>query len=89
MKGVLSIFKNVNLEELIRPIGEIDVLIGFEYAGYHPVTEQSADHLLVMQNRFGKCLGGFHKLSSEKTQKTIQHVTINHLRQIKVEDFMI
>ena len=87
VKGVLSIFKNVNLEELIRPIGEIDVLIGFEYAGYHPVTEQSADHLLVMQNRFGKCLGGFHKLLSEKTQKTTQHVTINHLRQIKVEDF--
>ena len=24
---------------------------------------------------------------SEKTQKTVQHVTINHLRQIKVEDF--
>ena len=87
VKGVSSIFKNVNLEELIHPIGEIDVLIRFKYAGYHPVTEQSADHLLVMQNRLVKCLGRFHKLLSEKTQKTLQHVTINHLRQIKVESF--
>ena len=55
VKGVTCLFENVKMGELIRPVGEIDVLIGFEYAAYHPVTEQSSDHHLVMQNRFGKC----------------------------------
>ena len=55
VKGVTCLFENVKMGELTPPVGEIDILIGFEYAAYHPVTEQSSDHLLVMQNRFG-CL---------------------------------
>lgn len=34
-----------------------DVLICFEYAGYHPVWEKSIDDLLIMRYRFGVCLG--------------------------------
>ena len=32
-------------EDIGRPEGEIDVLIGFEYAGFHPVREQSSGHV--------------------------------------------
>ena len=73
---MIKLFANTKKEEISRPSGEIDVLIGFEYAGYHPVREQSSGHLLVMRNRFGKCLGGFHRSLSEGTRKLVQHVTI-------------
>ena len=87
VKGVLHLFKDVRKEDLQRPAGEINVLMGFEYAGYHPVREQAAVHLLVMHNRFGKCLGGYHDLLAEGTRKVIQHVLIHSLGIIKIEDF--
>ena len=87
VQGVIKLFIDVRKEEILRPDGEIDVLIGFEYAGYHPVREQSSGHLLVMCNRFGKCLCGYHRSLNEGTRKLVQHVTIHHIRQIKVDDF--
>ena len=40
IEGVAQLFHNVREDEIKRPYGEIDVLIGFEYAGYHPVRKQ-------------------------------------------------
>ena len=51
---VTKLFKTVKPEEINRPCGEIDVLIGFEYAGYHPVKKECNDHLLLLENRFSK-----------------------------------
>ena len=47
------------------------MLIGFEYAGYHPVQRQSVDHLVLLENRFGKCIGRKPAASDETTQKLI------------------
>lgn len=58
LDGIHRLFRNVTKEEITRPTGEVDVLIGFEYAGFHPQTEQSSEHLLLLKNRFGKCIGG-------------------------------
>ncbi|XP_068742221.1 uncharacterized protein [Montipora capricornis] len=33
--GIVQLFKNVSKEEIVRPTGAIDVLIGYEYAGFH------------------------------------------------------
>ena len=44
---VLKLFPNAKSEQLQRPAGEIDILIGFEYAGFHPTRKQSAGHLLL------------------------------------------
>ena len=53
----------VNFEELAklfpshpgkfnRPAGkEIDLLIGMQYAGYHPVRKQAVGHLLLLENQ--------------------------------------
>ena len=88
IQGVLHLFKNAKSNELKRPTGEVDVLIGYEYAGYHPVARQKSGHLLLLSNRFGKCLGGSHPLLSENTQKIIEHVNIHHIEgEITVEDF--
>ena len=34
---VIGLFQGLNAKEVKRPVGEIDVLIGFEYAGFHPI----------------------------------------------------
>ena len=57
LKDIASWF-SINENEIERPFGDVDMLIGFEYAGYHPVREQSVNHLLLLKNIFGKCIGG-------------------------------
>ena len=54
LDGIHRLFRNVTKEEITRPTGEVDVLIGFENAGFQPQTEQSSEHLLLLKNRFGK-----------------------------------
>jgi len=51
--GIVQLFKNVSKEEIVRPTGAIDLLIGYEYAGFHPEREQNSEHLLLLKNRFG------------------------------------
>ena len=47
---VVHLFKDVTLEEIRRPTGSVDVLIGYGYAGYHPIQEQKSGHLLLLRN---------------------------------------
>ena len=67
--GIHRLFRNVTKEEIPRPTGEVDVLNGFEYAGFHPQTEQSSEHLLLLKNRFGKCTGGTHPQIKETSER--------------------
>ena len=69
-----------------RPKGEIEMLVGFEYAGFHPERVQAVDHLLLMENKFGLCLGGSHPLLQEKTQLLVQEVQVFHAN-VKLEQF--
>ena len=50
VNNVVHLFKDVTLEETRRPTGSVDMLIGYEYAGYHPVKEQKSGHLLLLRN---------------------------------------
>ena len=57
---VIHLFENIVSNEIRRPAGTVDVLIGYGYAGYHPEPEQRSGHLLLLKNRFGRCLSGNH-----------------------------
>ena len=87
VENVLKLFVGLTLDEINRPSHSIDVLIGFEYAGCHPMKIESVDNLLLLENRFGKCLGGSHPLLKERTRKLLQHVSINHIKGVKINDF--
>ena len=50
--GVMCLFHAVSKTEVDRPAGNIEFLIGYEYAGFHPVRMQSSDHLLLLGNQF-------------------------------------
>ena len=87
ISGTVKLFNNINISDLQRPNGEIDILIGFEYAGYHPTRTQSNGHLLIMENIFGKCLSGSHNALSEQTVKFVTHAVIHHAKGINMESF--
>ena len=74
---VMHLFHGVHKTEVDRPTGEIDVLIGYEYAGFHPVGLQSSNHLLLLWNQFGRCLGGSNQKLNEKPQMLIQHFMVH------------
>ena len=66
--GIAKLF-NVSAEEIMRPQGgEIEVLIGLEVAGLHPMRIEAKDNLLLMQNVFGKVVSGSHMLIKSEDQ---------------------
>lgn len=77
VNGVVKLFEGVSVQNLDRPEkGEIDCLIGYEYAAFHPIRKQAAGHLLLLENRFGMIIGGMHL--TERTRKVLQHATVHH-----------
>ena len=66
------------MEQISRPIGEVELLVGYDYAGWHPTKELSNDHLLLLSNQFGKCFGGSHTSVNERTQKHVNNASVVH-----------
>ena len=88
LDGVHRQFKDVTKEEIARPTGEVDVLIGFEYAGFHPQKEQFSGHLLLLKNQFGRCIGGTHPQIKEINERhKLNSVQVFHTTSPSVEDF--
>ena len=65
---IAKLFTDVSTKDIDHPTGEIEVLIGYQYAAYHPQREQNIGHLLLLKNQFGKCIGGSHNLIRDETQ---------------------
>ena len=85
--GIVQLFKNISKEDISRPSGTIDVLIGYEYAAYHPQNEQTSGHLLLLKNRFGRCIGGTYPFIKEMTRNhMLDHINVN-TAIVRVEDF--
>ena len=76
LNGILALFSGVKEKDIQRPRGEIDVLMGLEYAGYHPVRQQANGHLLLLENQFGICIGGSHPTLRVSARKIIQRVNV-------------
>jgi len=67
-KKICGIF-GIDERLVSRPTeGEIDVLVGLQYAAYHPVPVQSHGHMILYSNRFGKVIGGCHPAMREETR---------------------
>ena len=86
VNGVVHLFDDIKEVDIQRPTDEIDVLVGYEYAGLHPVREQSVGLLIILNNQFGQFLTGTHQMLKEKTQKLVQHIVIHHIERVKLED---
>jgi len=62
------------------------VLIGYSYTGLHPEPEQKSEHLLLLKNQFGRCIGGSHPKLAESDAK-INHLCVHTVSPISIEDF--
>ena len=56
--------------------GETDILIGMQYAAFHPTRIDNRDHLLLTENRFGYAISGSHALIEKYPQKIVQHAVV-------------
>lgn len=89
LTGVVHLFKGITMTEVARPTGPVDILIGYEYAGFHPQVEKRIGHLLLLQNQFGKCLGGKHPNVQEThyPKKDLIDAQVLHVGAVNVDDF--
>jgi len=80
---IASLFKRSH-SCIQRPTsGEIDLLIGMQYAAYHPVRSQAVGHLLLYEGRFGIVTGGSHPSITEGTRidptcMKVKHADVMH-----------
>ena len=66
-RSVIHKFRGVRIKNIERPKGAIDVLVGFTYASLNPTIEHASGDLMIMGNRFGRCLAGSNKrISSQR-----------------------
>ena len=88
MSKVTDLFSNVTEEEIHRPIGEVDILIGLDYAAFHPQIIDNIEHLVLLKNQFGKCISGRHPCLKENTKRIITCAKINNfILQPTIIDF--
>ena len=87
--GVRKLLKSPKAQDVDRPKeGEIDCLLDYEYAAFHPVRIQAIGHLLLLHNRFVTVIGGKHPKLIENTKRIVQHVRIYYANvNIQMEDF--
>ncbi|XP_071944795.1 uncharacterized protein [Antedon mediterranea] len=89
VQHVVGLFSKVRFEEIKRPTGQVDLLVGYEYAGYHPIRMEAAEHLLLLENRFGKCLGGSHPTLKENTTTLVKTAAlIHHVTTCSLDSFI-
>ena len=80
ISGIMHQFEKSEAKNVTRPAsGNIDMLIGFQYAAYHPLCLEAVEHLLLMENRFGILIAGSHPNLKEKTRKLVKHATVLHV----------
>ena len=83
---IAKLFTDVSTKDIDRPTGEIEVLIGYQYAAYHPQRQQNIGHLLLLKNQFGKCIGGSHNLIRDETQlrTKFEDARVHHVNTVSI-----
>ena len=88
LNRVIQLFKDITSADVERPSGEIDLLIGYDYAALHPVRQQRSDNLLLLTNNFGKCIMGSHPKIIENTRSYIVSKLTTIVNTIQTKNIM-
>ena len=76
MKHIADVL-NVKNIILRRPqVGEIDLLIGQQYAALHPTRVKSSGHLLLMENEFGYVIAGTYPMMKTDAEVSGSFLTV-------------
>ena len=70
-----------------RPTGEVEVLVGANYMGLHPVGYETAGNMKVKRSLFGSgfVAVGYHK--SVKSDVISWDVTVSNIRNTKASNY--
>ena len=61
IRGLVKLFPKIYSDRIERPFsGNIDCLLGYNYAAFHPVPVEGVGQLLILKNKFGYVIGGSH-----------------------------
>lgn len=74
---ILHLFKHVTCKEIERKRGEVDVLIGMNFARFQPTKTQESRNLVLYENRFGKCIAGSHRMIKQTQQLIVNNVSVH------------
>ena len=77
--NILARIFGIDSSTILRPNGaEIDMLIGMQYAAYHPVRVEAKGHLLLLENQFGCVIAGSHAAITKPAKVLVQHAVVLH-----------
>ena len=65
-------FKNIQIRDVERPMGQVDLLLGLDCCNLLPNKIDQVDNLQLMYGPLGYCLRGSHELLSFQTASTNQ-----------------
>lgn len=68
------IFSDIEVDALVRPSGQIDMLVGSDYCELLPQVVETKGKLQLLRNNFGYCLRGGHPLIPTKVNE-VGHLT--------------
>ncbi len=87
-KQEISRIFQVDESTINRPVeGEVDMLIGLQYAAFHPVPLRTEGHLILYRNRFGDTIGGNYPGIHENTKldescSKVRHAVTMHAQAV-------
>ena len=74
-----AMFPYIDNTRIQNPLkGDTDILIGMQYAAFHPIRIDNCDHLLLSENRFGYAISGSHPMIKNYPQNIVQHAIVLH-----------
>ena len=84
VENLCVLFHNISHIDISSHSGIIDILVGYDYAIWHPVKEQGNNQLVLLSNCFGKCIAGHN--SNVINNAAEKSVVVNHLRSVTEYD---
>ena len=79
LNNIKEKFHGVDVLQIREPEGSVDLLVGFEYAAWHPIVEQAKGQLLLLSNIFGKCFGGNYSRYKSESEKDVVDISVSHV----------
>lgn len=86
LQGKTVTFEVYGIDKITSDIQSVSI---FDYAGFHPEKESSSEHLLLLRNRVGRCVGGTHPSIKESIRKTMLGGVkpAHYVKGVKIDDF--
>ena len=73
-----KLFPYIDKARIQQPTGDTDILIGMQYAAFHPNRIDNRDHMLLSENRFGYAIAGSHPMIKKYPENIVQHAVVLH-----------